>query len=129
MPGKRRAGLGLYSDASPPHPPGIAQRGGFSMPVSGASLVPEATRAGRSSSDSAAMVSANGLTVRLGATTYRVLPPGARPAADEELVDEKRLNEVLERAAQLDQPGDADFGGTVGSTAALLAELHRSSRA
>jgi hypothetical protein len=99
------------------------------LPVSVTSLVPYEPRADASASDAAAMVTANGLTFRFGATTYRVLPPGATPAADEELVDKKQSQKVLEGAAQLDDPGDADFGGRFGSTAALLTELRRSTRA
>jgi hypothetical protein len=100
------------------------------MPVSVASLVPDAIRASPPpSSDTTSIVTANGLTFRIGATTYRVLPPGARPAADEELIDEKRSLEVLERAAQLDEAGNADSAGEFGSTAAFLTELRRSTRA
>jgi hypothetical protein len=55
------------------------------------------------------------------------LPAGSRPAADEDRVGDKEARKLLEQAATLDQPGDADIvGGTPTSIATLVIELRRS---
>jgi hypothetical protein len=127
MPGVRKAGLGLYNDVSPAHPPGISQRCDFSLHGAMGPPGPDRDRDGTSSADRSARLTALGISFRLGAARYRILPAGSRPAADEDRVGDKEARKLLEQAATLDQPGDADIvGGTPTSIATLVIELRRS---
>jgi hypothetical protein len=98
MPGIRKAGLGPHDGHAPPHPSGISEWCDFSLPGAMGPPGPDGSTEGASAADRHVVLTAVGISFRLGAATYRVLPAGETPGPEDEILVEEQARELLARA-------------------------------